>query len=140
MGRTADDESPPGYLMARYSPTHTAEVYDKLLQRAGYLLERGESVILDASWIDLHRRDEARRVADRTSSNLVEVCCEVHADEAVARIERRLSQHADVSEATPEVRAAMEQSMDIWPSATPIDTTGATPEQSLARALDALPE
>ena len=140
MGRTADDEAPPGYLMARYSPTHTADVYKTLLQRAGCLLERGESVILDASWIDRYRRDEAHRVADRTASNLVEFCCDVHTDEAIARIERRLSQHADVSEATPKVRLAMEQAMDIWPSATVIDTTGATPEQSLAGALDALPE
>jgi hypothetical protein len=138
MGRTADDESPPGYLMARYTPAHTAEVYEELLQRAARQLERGESVILDASWIDQHRRDEGRRVADRTSSNLIEFCCKVHADEAIARIERRLSQHADVSEATPEVRVAMEQSMDTWPSATLIDTSGVTPEQSLALALDAL--
>jgi len=139
LGRTADDEPPAGYLMARYSPAHTAEVYEELLQRAANLLERGESVILDASWIDGHRRDEARRVAERTSSKLVELCCDVHAEEAIARIERRLSQHADVSEATPQVRAAMAQSMDMWPSATVIDTSGA-PEQSLGLALDALPE
>ena len=94
MGRTAGDERPPGYLMERYSPARTAEVYEELLERATYLLERGESVILDASWIDGHRRDEAGRVADRTSSNLVEFCCDVHTDEAIARIERRLSQRA----------------------------------------------
>ncbi len=138
MGRAVDDEPPAGYLMARYSPARTTEVYDELLRRAAHLLERGESVILDASWIDAHRRVEAHRVADRTSSNVVELCCDVDAEEAIARIERRLSRHADVSEATPPVRAAMEQSMDAWPSATVIDTSGATPAESLALALGAL--
>jgi hypothetical protein len=68
---------------------------------------------------------------------LVELCCDVSHEIARERIERRLAEHADLSEATPEVSAAMSLVMDPWPSATVIDTFGA-PSKALALALRAL--
>ena len=136
MGRTEAEQEARGYLMARYSPTHTATVYKELLRRAERSVEHGISVILDASWIDARWRDDVRALARRTSSDLVEFCCEAPADEAEIRILRRLNEHGDVSEATPAVRSAMEESMDPWPTATVIRTSERTPEETLAEAMD----
>ena len=126
-----------GYRTGRYSPAITTKVYEELLRQAERLLESGYSVILDASWVDAGRRGAAQSVAERTSSDLVELCCDVSHEIARERIERRLAEHADLSEATPEVSAAMSLVMDPWPSATVIDTFGA-PSKALALALRAL--
>jgi aminoglycoside phosphotransferase family enzyme/predicted kinase len=127
-----------GYLEGRYSPAMTTSVYQELLGRAEHSLGLGESVILDASWVDASLRDAAKLMADRTSSDLIELRCIANPEEATARIMRRLSDHTDISEATPEVSLMMGRSMDPWASAVVVDTTALTPEAAVARALDVL--
>jgi predicted kinase len=73
-------------------------------------------------------------VAVATSSDLVELHCVTTPEEADRRIVRRLAGHADISEATPEVREALARSMDPWASATVVDTTGRTPTEVVAVA------
>ena len=127
-----------GYQMGRYSPAATARVYEEMLERAGCSLELGESVILDASWVDAGWRARAREVAERTSSDLSELRCVVDPAEAADRIVRRLTDHADVSEATPEIAEEMSRSMDAWESAEVIDTSGRSPTQGILLALEAI--
>ncbi len=129
-------EAERGYGLGRYTPSQTTAVYKELLRSAEALLMRGESVIVDASWIDARWRTAAQGMASHTESDFVELCCQVDPDEADARIVQRLFENRDVSEATPEVRMAMKSAMDPWPSSIVIDTTAATGEQSVARALD----
>ena len=134
---------PVGVRIARdprgpYGPAATGVVYDELLDRAGRALGRGESVILDASWIDARRRDAARDVAARTSSEIAELCCEVAADEADRRIVRRSARGTSMSEATPEVRGTMAERMDPWGAATVIDTARFGPADAVAAASSAL--
>ncbi len=136
---TGPATSDPRFQAGRYSPAATALVYEEMFRRAEPLLEQGKSVVLDASWIDDAWRRAARVLADRTSSDLVELRCEVDPEEGAARIVQRLSKHADVSEATPEVSEAMRRSMDSWESAVVIDTSGKTAEEGLALALETLP-
>jgi aminoglycoside phosphotransferase family enzyme/predicted kinase len=128
----------PGFGSGRYAPGVTALVYAELLTRAEKQLMRGESVILDASWIDARWRDAARDVASRTGSDLVELCCVVRPDIAESRIAQRLAEGLDVSEATPGVRVAMGEAMDSWLSSRTIDTTEAPEAESIARVLDVL--
>jgi uncharacterized protein len=128
----------PGFLAGRYRPETTAAVYRELLVRAERLLGCGESVVLDASWVDAGRRGWARDVADATGSDLVEILCRTSSDEAARRIARRSARGDDVSEATPEVGAAMARRMDPWPSATVVDTSDLAPGDAVARALGAL--
>jgi aminoglycoside phosphotransferase family enzyme len=128
----------PAYRAGRYAPSVTDEVYTELLARAEGLLMQGESVILDASWIDAGWRDAARQVSGRTGSDLVELCCVVRPDIADMRIAQRLSEGLDASEATPEVRVAMGEAMDPWLSSRAVDTTGATEAESAARVLEVL--
>ena len=122
----------------RYGPAATDAVYGELLDRSGRALGRAESVILDASWIDARRRDAARDVAARTSSEIAELCCEVAPDEADRRIVRRSAGGTSASEATPEVREAMAERMDPWRTATVIDTTRCGPADAVAAAASAL--
>jgi hypothetical protein len=137
MFRT-DEGGAPGFGSGRYASEITAKVYAALLTRAEEQLMHGESVILDASWIDARGREAARDVAHRTGGDLVELCCVVRPDMAERRIAQRLSQAIDVSEATPEVRVAMGDAMDPWLSSRIIDTTEATEAESIARALEVL--
>ena len=121
-----------------YGPDATDAVYGELLHQAEGALGRAESVILDASWIDGRQRDAARVMAARTSSELVELCCEVPPEEADRRILRRLAQGSSVSEATPDVREAMRRRMDPWEWATVIDTSRGETAEAVAAALAAL--
>jgi uncharacterized protein len=115
-----------------YRPEATAATYRELLERARRLLERGEPVVLDASWTDRRYRTAAEAVAGETSSELVEVECMAPAAVAAERLQKRASVGADVSDATPSVAAAMVATADPWPSACSIDTT--TPaDDTLAR-------
>jgi hypothetical protein len=128
----------PGYCEGRYHPTVTATVYQELLRRAEHSLGLGESVVLDASWIAAPWREAARSVADRTASDFIELRCHANPEDAAVRVSRRLSEHADPSEATPEVGVAMGRSMDPWSSAIVIDTSKSEPREAVAQALDAL--
>src|SRR5664280_1615222 len=122
----------------RYGPDATDAVYEELLHRAESALGRAESVILDASWIDGRQRGAARAMADRTSSELVELCCEVSEEEADRRILRRLAEGTSESEATPHIREGMRRRMDPWESATVIDTSVGEPLEAVAAGLAAL--
>lgn len=128
-----------GYQQGRYSAASIALVYEELLDRARRMLEMGESVVLDATWIEAHQRHTARAIADRTSSDLVEFRCDVDPDTAADRIVKRLLEQTDVSEATPEVAKRMSRSMQAWDSAIVIDTSDKNPERVIAAALEALP-
>ena len=119
----------------RYEPAAVGAVYDELLRRARRHLDEGESVILDASWIDAGQRAAAVRAAAETGSELVELCCTCEEPLATARINERSKGRDDVSEATPQVRSAMAERMDPWPSAITIDTSRRTPSDCVSSAL-----
>jgi len=125
-----------GKSHGNYSHAATELVYGRLLREAEQLVESGESVILDASWIDSAWRNAARAMAQRTGSDLFELCCSSAPQEAERRILLRLAEHSDESEATPKVREAMSRSMDPWEPSAAIDTSGTKPEQAIALAIE----
>jgi len=127
------DGVPPPYLTGRYRPEATRAVYQELLRRAERLLGLGRSVILDASWTDASLRQTVSSVADRTSSDLSELCCACGSEEAEAHILKRRADASNGSEATPAVRRAMR--MDPWPTAVEIDSTAISPEAAVRMAL-----
>ena len=63
------DHAPAAYGHGLYSPARTEATYDTLLSRAGLLLARGRSVILDASFSTLRWRARAAAVAADSSSD-----------------------------------------------------------------------
>lgn len=120
-----------------YRPEMTDRVYATLRDRAGRLLGRGESVVLDASWTDARHRHLATEVASTNHADLAELVCTVPDEVARRRVAER-AQGADVvSDADPEVASRMAAAQDPWPTAITVDTT-ADPTDSLAAALTAL--
>jgi uncharacterized protein len=116
-----------------YGPAVTAATYRELLERARRLLELGEAVVLDASWIDRRQRADAVTLAHDTCSELVELECTAPSEVATGRLRQRARVAVNVSDATPAVAAAMAATADPWPQAESIDTT-ARPDVTLARA------
>ena len=107
-----------------YTPAFTAEVYRELLRRAQMALGWGDSVVLDATWLDPEQRDAARAAARTGHAHLHEICCDLAIDEATSRIIARAAAGGDASDATPEVLTALtEQTQGTWTDAQHIDTS-----------------
>jgi aminoglycoside phosphotransferase family enzyme/predicted kinase len=127
-----DGPTPP--FEGRYAPAATAEVYAEVLRRAGVALQRGDSVVLDASWLDPGHRRDARRLAGETRSVLSELCCTVDLREAEDRIRARAALGVDPSEATPLVLTAVAQRTRVpWEGALTVDTSR-TPAAAVEQA------
>ena len=106
-----------------YAPKVTEETYRALLAQAEMLLQRGESVILDATWSRAGVRDQARQLALATRTSLVELECVAPPETARQRIQTRLAEGGDASDATPEMVIPALEQRDPWPTALPIDTS-----------------
>ena len=113
-----------------YTPEWTRRTYDEVVHRAEQLLAMGESVVLDATWSDADHRALARALAERTSSDLVELECRMPVGVAAWRLARRDT----ISDADEAIAAAMRGSFASWPEAVPIDTD-TEPQTCLAHAL-----
>lgn len=117
-----------------YAPSTTERTYDVILRRAREALEKGQSVIIDASWNSAALRQRAVHVADDTQSRLVELECHAPPSVSTSRIAAR--EHS-ASDATAEVYHSMSRARHPWPTATVIDT-GFLPETAVAEAVDAI--
>lgn len=130
-GIPAEQSAAAGYGEGLYTPEWTAKTYATLLDRAAALLSAGESVVLDATWSDTAHREAARRVAERTSADLVALHCHVPDDVTAARLRARSSGPSD---AGLDIAAAIADREPAWPDAVALDTGGPL-ESAVARAL-----
>jgi aminoglycoside phosphotransferase family enzyme/predicted kinase len=119
---------------ALYDEARTAATYETMLARARDALRLGESVVLDATWTSARARDGARRLAQETASDLLELRCDLPPDVAADRIRRRQAQGDDVSDATPAVAAALAAGADPWPEAEVVHTSG-SPDHTVAKVV-----
>ncbi|HKE72481.1 MAG TPA: AAA family ATPase, partial [Acidimicrobiales bacterium] len=136
-GLPADRPAPAPFGEGLYRPEQTGATYAEMLARAGTALALGESVVLDASWVDERRRAEARALAADRCADTIEVRCAVASELAAERIRRRTARGGDASDATPEIAVALAAAEDPWPGAVALDT-GAGPADALAKALAAI--
>jgi len=119
-----------------YEPAAVARVYDELLARAEGHLRRGESVVLDASWGSADQRTRARAMADDACTRVTELCTVAPLAVCQERTARRLADHGDPSDATPEVAALLAERFAPWPEAAVVKTTGSKAQSlALARTL-----
>ncbi|RVW04213.1 hypothetical protein EGT50_07065 [Rhodococcus xishaensis] len=125
----------PGFGRGRYSPDATARVYETLLDRAQGDLERGMSVVLDASWTDRRWRERAAEVAAAALADLVPLRCTAPPVTTERRLRARLDGGDHDSEATPDIARAMALEADAWPESIEIDTARPA-DQSLSTAVD----
>jgi uncharacterized protein len=126
-----------GYRRGLYTPRWTANTYRELLSRAERALRHGDSVVIDASWIDARRRRAAERVAEATSSDLVPLLCSASAGIARQRLRDRAGRGPRVSDANPQIAERMALAAQPWPEALAVDTTGRA-DVALAAALAAV--
>ncbi len=119
-----------GWRTGLYDVETTRRTYTTMLERAVRLLEMGESVVMDASFVDAVDRASARRVADETAARLSELRCTCPADLAATRISSRWGS-GDLSEATVAIAERMQSNVDSWPEAMTVDTS-----TSLSTSLD----
>jgi predicted kinase len=121
LGHTQRAES--GLYQGIYSPDTTAAVYAELLHRAEIALSMGESLVLDATWLEPQHRAAARALAERCRARIDEMRCVLPLEEATARIQRREHAGGDASDATPQVLAALAARPAVpWPQAHSMDT------------------
>jgi len=123
--------APAPYRSGIYAPGHTERTYTELLRRAGELLARGETVVLDASWSAAGERDLAGTLAERTACTLVSLRCTAPAAVTDNRLRTRTG---SLSDADPVIAHAMARDEVPWPEASDIDTSG-TPEAAVTEAL-----
>ncbi|MFF4656107.1 AAA family ATPase [Streptomyces sp. NPDC001381] len=140
-GMPPERSAAAGYGEGLYTAEWTARTYATLLDRAAALLSAGESVVLDATWSDPAQRAAARRVAERTCSDLVALHCHAPHDVSAARLRARasasghsVSGHSDADLGIANAMAAREPP---WPEAVAVDTSGPL-ESAVARALTAV--
>jgi predicted kinase len=102
-----------------YTPAWTARTYAELLRRAGDLLGRGESVILDASWSSAELRSAAAGLARAQHAHFVELRCVASPELARQRLQAR---PPGPSDARPEIAVQLAAAAAPWPTATVINT------------------
>lgn len=115
-----------------YAPEHVDAVYRELFVRARTLLAGGESVILDGTWRDPRRRDQARDVAAGVAAPVLEVQCHAPTATAADRVAGRPAGHA--SDATPQLARELAMAQVQWPQARRLDT-GRPPTASVAEVV-----
>jgi uncharacterized protein len=135
VGAGSDGSTAADYRTGAYSDDVTGATYAAMLDRARVLLARGESVILDASWVDAGHRADARALAAELGAEVTELCCTCPTDVAAARMRARAAAGDHESDADEAVAAAMAADADPWPEADPVDTGGDL-AAALAGALD----
>ncbi|VVJ21769.1 Uncharacterised protein [Amycolatopsis camponoti] len=133
-GLTPAHRAAEGYRQGLYDSRHTDTTYTELACRAEALLSLGETVVLDASWSAARHRRLAADAAERASSPVLAVRCEVPETVAAQRITAR---NPDLSDATPQIAHRMAADADPWPEAHPLTTTG-IPRESIRRAVVSL--
>jgi aminoglycoside phosphotransferase family enzyme/predicted kinase len=124
FGVGREDHVTAAFREGMYGEDATRATYDALLARARDLVERGEPVVLDASWTDRLRRAAAADLARETASELVELRCAAPPAVAAERLRHRAAAATDVSDATPEIAAAMAERENHSFSALTVDTAG----------------
>jgi aminoglycoside phosphotransferase family enzyme/predicted kinase len=104
-----------------YRPELVESAYGEMLRRARLALERGLSVILDATWREERTREAARRMAEATCADMIEMRCVAPRALLRRRLTGRRIGAAMSSDATLEVLDRME--FQPWRSATDVDTS-----------------
>lgn len=108
---------------ARYDDAAVAANYTTLIEQARHELERGRSVVLDATWGSTDQRAAAAAAADGVEADLVAFECVLDPAVADRRIRARRAHGGDASDADEQVAARLRATFAPWPAATPLDTS-----------------
>ncbi|MFG2006249.1 AAA family ATPase [Spirillospora sp. NPDC048911] len=133
-GLSAEEPAAAPYGTGIYDRTSTNHTYATLLDRARLLLQRGETIVLDASWTATSYRHQAIALASATRADFHALRCDAPAPLAAQRLRTR--PHGS-SDADAKIAAAMAADAVPWPGSTVIDTSGPI-DEAVDQALSAL--
>lgn len=125
-----------------YDAESTGRTYRALLDEARGLLGAGRSVVLDATFSDPRWQQAATAAARDRAADLVVLACACPAAVVADRLTRRQATGDDLSDAGPEVAAAVAASARPWPGSVVVDTDrdpAAAAAEALAAVLDPAP-
>jgi uncharacterized protein len=111
FGQLRDRSGNTGFEKGMYSPEATSLVYGKMLITAQAALEKGRSVILDATCSKQKQRQDILQLARDTSANIIFVECRCPDREIKTRLKKREHQ-STVSDARLEHFAGIKKRMD----------------------------
>ena len=87
-------------------------------------LSLGQSVIIDASFIDDSQRRMALKLADETWATLIALECHAPVGIVAERLASRTGKGDDASDADIAISRAMSEDAEAWPEAISLDTSG----------------
>lgn len=134
-GVAAETSMAADYGAGIYTPEWSDATYRALLAEAEMLLERGRSVIVDASWTEIGHRNDATAIAMATASDVVPLICEAPVEVTDARLDARPG--GSVSDADRRIAHEMAARGRPWHEAAVIDTSLSV-DASVAVALEEL--
>ena len=97
-----------------YAPTASRAVHDRLCARAETLLAAGQSVILDATFLDAHERRAAAELARRSGVSFDGIWLEAPQDVLVARVDARRGDASDADAAVVAGQMARDPGAIDW--------------------------
>lgn len=97
-----------------YSPEMSARTYSEMFARAAGALERGQGVLVDATFQRHVDRDAARKIARRVGTPFLLVECVSPEAEVIERLERRHRRDDDASDADVAVYRAQVAAYEAW--------------------------
>jgi len=124
----------------KYSLEARDLVYQALFDKARQLLQKGVSVVLDATFSRVSLVEQAIQLGIEVSAQVMAVECVCRPEIVQQRIMSRQHQGTDASEATFEIYLSQRQKWETWPVAIPqcrIDTELPI-QQQLAGVIEAL--
>lgn len=92
-----------------YDREHTERTYAEMLQQARHWLVQDEPVILDGTFLSAYPRESAARVAAQLQVPVHVVWCDAAEDVVMARMQRRMEDEAEVSDALWDVHQFQRQ-------------------------------
>jgi hypothetical protein len=128
---------PASFGQGAYTSGNVEATYEAMLRQAETQLSAGESVVLDATWLEPSRRKAVIEMAERTVADVSQLRCVLQADIAATRLRDRAAAGRGISDADPAIAAMMALGMRPWPEADVLDTNR-PPAEVLAQALELL--
>jgi aminoglycoside phosphotransferase family enzyme/predicted kinase len=102
-GKAPADRAGAPWREGIYNPEFTAATYAALLDAAAGELERGDGVVIDATFKEANERARMRELARRLAVPIVFAQCSITSQQAQARLAARAQEPGAVSDATWEI-------------------------------------
>jgi aminoglycoside phosphotransferase family enzyme/predicted kinase len=125
---------PEAFGEGLYSPAHTAAVYEALATKARFIVEHGETVVVDASFSTAKQRELFHHIAVEKDTPLVELECTAPNQVLQARLRDRGQGPSRYSDADLVIGSKLAAQRESWPSAVLVNTS-TSQDESARQAL-----